>query len=207
MKFGPELKTLTLIMLFNLYSLTNTGFINLGRAQFLCDLIIRAPIDICAHIFQTKEKIAGKSAAWMCLPFYSLIMKIMVLKGVHPPKDSSTKRWNYPTSLTPNILGVSPNEQKSLFLLNGKSKVPQKHQRVNLSHMPLLLVITQLLPLPPGILRLHFLTLLSHSPLALSWDHLVLYPIGSLPWLKVYMSISLVLLMSYTLPTTKFRCI
>ena len=51
MKFGPELKTLTLIMFFNLYSLTNTGFINLGRAQFLCDLIIRASIDICAHIF------------------------------------------------------------------------------------------------------------------------------------------------------------
>ena len=78
-----------MIMFFNLYSLTNTGFINLGRAQFLCDLIIRAPIDICAHIFQTKEKIAGQSVAWMCLPFFSLIMKIMILKGVHPPKDGT----------------------------------------------------------------------------------------------------------------------
>ena len=52
-KFAPELKTLTLIMFFNLYPLSNTGFINLGRAQFLCDLITRVPIDICAHIFQT----------------------------------------------------------------------------------------------------------------------------------------------------------
>ena len=30
--FEPELKALTLIMFFNLYPLTNTGFINLGRA-------------------------------------------------------------------------------------------------------------------------------------------------------------------------------
>ena len=31
-KFGPKLKTLTLIMFSNLYPLTNTRFINLGRA-------------------------------------------------------------------------------------------------------------------------------------------------------------------------------
>ena len=31
-KFGPELKTHTLIMFFNLYRLSNTGFIDLGRA-------------------------------------------------------------------------------------------------------------------------------------------------------------------------------
>ena len=88
-KFGPELKTLTLIMFFNLYPLTNTGFINLGRAQFLCDLNTEAQIDICAHIFQTMGKTAGRSVARMCLPFCSLIMKIMVLKGVHPPKDGT----------------------------------------------------------------------------------------------------------------------
>ena len=58
-KFAPELTTLKLIMFSNLYPLSNTTFINLGRAQFLCDLIIGAPIDICAHIFQT----IGKTAA------------------------------------------------------------------------------------------------------------------------------------------------
>ena len=55
-KFAPELKTLTLIMFFNLYPLSNTSFINLGRAQFLCDLITGVLIDICAHIFQTIGK-------------------------------------------------------------------------------------------------------------------------------------------------------
>ena len=58
-KFVPDLNTLKLIMFFNLYPLLNTAFINLGRVQFLCDLITGAPIDICAHIFQ----IIGKTVA------------------------------------------------------------------------------------------------------------------------------------------------
>ena len=49
-RFEPEMKTLTLIMHSNLYPLTNTSFINLGRFQFLCDLINGAQIDICTHI-------------------------------------------------------------------------------------------------------------------------------------------------------------
>ena len=62
-KFAPELTTLKLIMFSNLYSLSNMTFINLGRAQFLCDLITGAPIDICAHIFQTIRKTTARSAA------------------------------------------------------------------------------------------------------------------------------------------------
>ena len=50
-KFKPKIKTLAFIMFFNLYPLSNMRFINLGRAQFLCDLITGASIDICAHIF------------------------------------------------------------------------------------------------------------------------------------------------------------
>ena len=51
-KFALDLTTLKLIMFFNLYPLSNTGFINLGKVQFLCDLITRVQIDISAHIFQ-----------------------------------------------------------------------------------------------------------------------------------------------------------
>ena len=61
-KFAPELMTLKLIMFFNLYPLSNTAFINLGKAQFLCDLIIGVSIDICAHIFQTIGKTAARTA-------------------------------------------------------------------------------------------------------------------------------------------------
>ena len=80
-------ETLTFIMFFNLYPLSNTGFINLGRAQFLCDLINRTPIDICTHIFQTIGKTIARSAAKVCLPFCSLVMKIMLNEGVRPPSD------------------------------------------------------------------------------------------------------------------------
>ena len=57
-KFAPKLTTLKLIMFTNLYPLSNTTFINLRRTLFLCDLIIGAPIDICAHIFYTVRKTA-----------------------------------------------------------------------------------------------------------------------------------------------------
>ena len=82
-KFKLEMKTLTLIMHSNLYPLTNTGFLNLGKAKFLCDLINGAQIDICAHIFKILGRIAGQSVTRTCLPFCSLIMKIMTLKGIH----------------------------------------------------------------------------------------------------------------------------
>ena len=77
-KFSPELTTLKLIMFSNLYLLSNTAFINLGRAQFLCDLITGALIDICAHIFQTIGKTVARSVTRACIPFCSLIMKIML---------------------------------------------------------------------------------------------------------------------------------
>ena len=86
-RFGLEMKTLTLIMYSNLYPLTNTGYISLGRAQFLCDLINGVPIDICAHIFQILGRTARRSSVRTCLPFNSLIMKILTLKGIHPPKN------------------------------------------------------------------------------------------------------------------------
>ena len=41
----------------------------------------------------------GRLAAWMCLPFYSFIMKIMVLKGVRPPKYGTPLLRQCPISL------------------------------------------------------------------------------------------------------------
>ena len=46
-----ELRVLTLIVFNNLYPLSSTGYMNLGRALFLQDLITDEEIDICAHIF------------------------------------------------------------------------------------------------------------------------------------------------------------
>jgi len=161
-KFEPELKTLTLIMFSNLYPLSNMGFINLGRAQFLCDLLTGAPIDICAHIFRTIGKTVERTAAQMYLPFCSFIMKIMVLKGVFPPRDGMILVRQRPISM------VTLQMRKVTLLLNGKNKICPKHQRVNLFNMSLLPVTAQFLTLPLDIPRLHLLTFLSCKLLALN---------------------------------------
>ena len=187
-KFAPELKTLTLIMFFNLYPLLNTGLINLGRAQFLCDLIIGVQIDISAHIFQ----LIGRTVAWTCLPFYSLLMKIMVLEGVHLPKDGKA-----PVHLRP----------LSMVSLQVSKSHSSKHLRVNLSLMPLLPIMAKLLTLRLCIPRQHLLTLLSCKQLALSLYILALKLKGWMLWLKVCINVFLDWKMFFTPPTAKFKCI
>ena len=87
--FYLELKTLTLIMFSNLYLFTNTAYINLSRAVFLCDLMNDVEIDICHHIFHILVKITTRTASRNCLPFCSLVMKILKLKGVPLLEDES----------------------------------------------------------------------------------------------------------------------
>ena len=98
-KFALELTTLKLIMFSNLYPLSNITFINLGRAQFLYDLIIEAFIDICAHIFQSIRKTAARSAAQGCIPFCGLIMKFILRKGINPPPDGKMMTRPRPISM------------------------------------------------------------------------------------------------------------
>ena len=86
-------------MFSNLYPLSNITFINLERAQFLCNLITRVSIDICAHIFQTIRKIATQSAARGCIPFCNLIMKFILREGINPPSDGKMMTRLRPISM------------------------------------------------------------------------------------------------------------
>ena len=86
---SPELRLLITIMFHNLYPLSNTGYMNLGRALFLHDLVNDEEIDICSHIFHILSKIVERTASRNCLPFSCLILKILKLKGVHPLEDES----------------------------------------------------------------------------------------------------------------------
>ena len=122
-KFEPELKTLTLIMFSNLYPLTDTGFINLGRAQFLCDLITGASIDICARICQTIGKTVGRIATRMCFPLCSLIMKIMVLKSVRSLKDGTILVCQRPISVV--SLQMSKSHSSAKQEKQNPSKTPK----------------------------------------------------------------------------------
>ena len=81
---SPELRLLTTVMFHNLYPFSSIGYMNLGQALFLHDLITDEEIDICSYIFHILSKIAERIASRNCLPFCCLISKILKLKGIHP---------------------------------------------------------------------------------------------------------------------------
>ena len=137
----------------------------------------------------------------MCLPFCSLVMKIMVLKVVRPQNEGTILLHQWP------IYWFHFKWARVTPLLKGQSLVLLRLQKANPPNMPLLPNNDQLLPLSLGKPRLHFFTFPSLSPLALSRDHLALIWIGWQSWLRDCISAFLVLLMSYILPTTKFRFI
>ena len=84
---SPKLRLLTMIMFSNLYPLSNTGYMNLGQALFLHDLITDIEIDVCSHIFHIVAKTVDQTTSRNCIPFYHLISRILKLKGVHPSED------------------------------------------------------------------------------------------------------------------------
>ncbi|KAK9988773.1 hypothetical protein SO802_029012 [Lithocarpus litseifolius] len=81
---SPKLRLLTMIMFSNLYLLSSTGYMNLGRALFLHDLIIDVEINVCSYIFHIFAKTIDWTASRNCIPFCRLISRILKLKGVHP---------------------------------------------------------------------------------------------------------------------------
>ena len=84
---SSELRLLTMIMFSNLYPLSSTGYMNLGRALFLHDLITDEEIDVCSHIFHILAKTVDRIALRNCIPFCRLISRILKLKSVHPSED------------------------------------------------------------------------------------------------------------------------
>ena len=80
----PKLRVLTIVMFHNLYLLSSTGYMNLGRALFLHDLISDVEIDICAHIFHVMRKTVLRIESRICVPFCCLISRILKLKGILP---------------------------------------------------------------------------------------------------------------------------
>ena len=76
-------------MFHNLCPLSSTGYMNLGRALFLHDLISNVEIDICAHIFHVLCKTVLRTESRICVPFCCLISRIWKLKGIYPTADES----------------------------------------------------------------------------------------------------------------------
>ena len=66
---------------------------------------------------------ARQSNANMCLPFYSLVMKIMVLEGVHPPKDGTILLHQRPISMM--SLQMSKSHPSTERTKHSPSKTPK----------------------------------------------------------------------------------
>ena len=96
---SPKLRLLTMIIFSNLYPLSSTSYMNLGRALFLHDLITDVEIDVCSHIFHIVTKTVDQTASRNRIPFYRLISRILKLKGVHLSEDECP----YPRPSTINI--------------------------------------------------------------------------------------------------------
>ena len=73
----------------NLYPLPSIGYMNLGHALFLHNLISDVEIDICAHIFHILRKTVLRTDSRICVPFCCLISRILKLKGILPIADES----------------------------------------------------------------------------------------------------------------------
>ena len=95
----PKLRVFTIVMFHNLYPLSSTGYMNLGRALFLHDLISDVEIDICAHIFHILRKTVLRTESRICVPFCCLISRIFKLKGIHPTDDDSPCTKSSPISM------------------------------------------------------------------------------------------------------------
>ena len=110
-----ELRVLTIIMFHNLYPLSNTGYMNLGRALFLHNLISNVEIDICLHIFHILCKTVVRTDSRICIPFCCLVSQILKLKGIYPSANESPHPKPSPIKLrTLNAsIGHSKKEVKS----------------------------------------------------------------------------------------------
>ena len=84
---SPEVRLLTMIMFSNLYPLSSIGYMNLGRALFLHDLITGMEIHVYSHIFHILAKTVEQTASRNCIPFCRLISRILKLKVVHSSED------------------------------------------------------------------------------------------------------------------------
>ena len=108
---SPELRVLTIIMFHNLYPLSSTGYMNLGRALFLHDLISDVEIDICAHIFHILRKTVVQTDSWICIPFCCLISRILKLKGIYPSVDESSHPKPSPINLRTLNASIGPSKK------------------------------------------------------------------------------------------------
>ena len=109
----PKLRVLTIVMFHNLYPLSSTGYMNLGRALFLHDLISDVEIDIYAHIFHVLHKTILRTKSRICVPFYCLISRILKLKGIYPTADESPCPKSTPINMRTFNVSIGHSQKRA----------------------------------------------------------------------------------------------
>ena len=75
--FNPEIRTLSHVMIHNLYLVTNLMTLSAPRTIFLYYPFIHKEIDIFRHIFHLLKKSIEKQNSRTVMPFPSLIMGLI----------------------------------------------------------------------------------------------------------------------------------
>ena len=140
-------------MFHNLYPVSSTGYMNLGKALFLHDLISDEEIDICAHIFHLLCKTVLRTDSRACIPFCYLISRILKLKGVHPSDNESP----YPKQSLINIRTLNASIGHSQKGIKMESSAPPMvptlpHPPMMRNWITLWYPSTTLAPRCPGLL-------------------------------------------------------
>ena len=120
-----KLRVLTIIMFHNLYPLSNIGYMNLGCALFLHDLISDVEIDICAYIFQFLCKTVLQTESRTCIPFCCLVSRILKLKGIHPSEDESP--YPKPSPINMHAFNASIGHSKKGIKLETQASHSRSH--------------------------------------------------------------------------------
>ena len=96
LKFSPEMRTLSYVMIHNLYPVTNLTTLSAPRTRFLYDLFTHKEIDICSHIFHILKKSITKQNSRTIMPFPSLIMGLIAKAKLKFPSGLTVVQRDYP---------------------------------------------------------------------------------------------------------------
>ena len=121
--FNPEMRTLTYVMIHNLYLVTNLMTLSTPRTIFLYDLFTHKEIDICGHIFHLLTKSIEKRNSRTIMSFPSLIIGLIAKTWLKLPSGLTIVQRDYPigahtvTRITAHIKGSK----------TGVSQIPRDH--------------------------------------------------------------------------------
>ena len=96
--FTLEMRTLTYIIIFNLYLMRNLTNLSAPRSIFQFDLFTHKEIDICSHIYHLFTKCITKRNSKLTLSFPSLVMSLITKARVKIPSGLQVMQREDPIS-------------------------------------------------------------------------------------------------------------